>query len=183
MTRSLPKSHPCLMMFAACREAGLPPPLLLPARVMLCVTLRCSALHWTELLSAIRWTRISLTTAVTCKAPPQTCKLPTDNTPTFRKQAKFIPIRPSLSFFKFIQNHSTIASILCPSIYPPFKGNTRVLWIFPNMPPVLLHVCLISSFFGWIKICPYFIETPLFKLAPLDDVLAFNCLVLCFTGN
>ena len=87
ITRTLPKSHPCLMMFAACRQAGLPPPSLL--------LFHCTALHCTpELLFAIQRTRIPLTTAVTRKAPPETCKLPTDNTPTFRKLSKFIPTRP-----------------------------------------------------------------------------------------
>ena len=42
------------------------------------------------LASWILRTRIPLTTALTRKAPRQTCKLPTDNTPAFRKLSKLI---------------------------------------------------------------------------------------------
>ena len=47
------------------------------------------------LASWILRTRIPLTTALTCKAPRQTCKLPTDNTPAFRKLSKLIRFFPS----------------------------------------------------------------------------------------
>ena len=47
------------------------------------------------LASWILRTRIPLTTALTRKAPRQTCKLPTDNTPAFRKLSKLIRSHPS----------------------------------------------------------------------------------------
>ena len=47
------------------------------------------------LASWILRTRIPLTTALTRKAPRQTCKLPTDNTPAFRKLSKLIRFHPS----------------------------------------------------------------------------------------
>ena len=69
------------------------------------VTCTCITLNWIlllQLLSAIARARIPLTTAVICKAPPQTCKLPSDNTPTFRKLSKLSEIHPSSSRCPFI---------------------------------------------------------------------------------
>ena len=65
------------------------------------VTCTCITLNWIlllQLLSAIARARIPLTTAVICKAPPQTCKLPSDNTPTFRK-LKIVRNPPFFFFF------------------------------------------------------------------------------------
>ena len=50
-------------------------------------------------------TRIPLTTALTCKAPRQTCKLPTDNTPAFRKLSKLIRFFPSGTFVWNLSAH------------------------------------------------------------------------------